>query len=382
MAYNSEVGAWGGMANPGAKAQTFAEFMAALKARPGLLGANGRMQGSSGGGPWDSQNMTPEDFYKEKMATKVQSGFTGFGDNMEANMVDPSHVSLDRTEDTRSQGLKVGLAMLSAPFAAAAMGFGAGGGAGGASGGFTGMGGAGGAMGAGADFGLVGAGAEAAGTAAGAAGTGGFTGSMLMPELAGSMPAGVTSYSSMIPAAAEVGTGFLTPAGTLGGATAVGGGLIGSGTAAEGAAAMAGSGGLWGKATDFLSNPSNLLKVGGTVLGALGGAAASGDSTTSKSNVNEPWSEAKPYLIDNLKTNAAMAEYYRQNPFSDLQKQQYQGLFNNLANSQANIPAMMANANSFGQSRRGQMPAMQGLLSGTQAAPIDWTQYQNIGRKG
>ena len=264
-----------------------------------------------------------------------------------------------------------------------------GGAAAGEAAGFSGMGGAGGAMGAGADFGLVGAGAEAAGTAAGAAGTaagtGGFTGSMLMPELAGSMPAGVTSFSSMIPVA-EVGTGFLTPAGTLGGATAVGGGLLGSGTAAEGAAAMAAAGGgggsLWGKATDFLSNPSNLLQVGGTVLGALGGAAASGDTTTSKSNVNEPWSEAKPYLIDNLKTNAAMAEYYRQNPFSDLQKQQYQGLFNNLANNQANMPAMMANANAFGQSKRGQMPAMQGLLSGTQAAPINWSQYENIGRRG
>ena len=124
------------------------------------------------------------------------------------------------------------------------------------------------------------------------------------------------------------------------------------------------------------------MKVGGTILGAVGGAAASGDKTTSNSSSRDPWAPAQPYLIDNLKTNANAQEFYRQNPFSDLQKQQYQGLFNNLANSQANIPGLLANASNFGKSSRGQMPAMQGLLSGTQAAPINFDQYANIGRRG
>ena len=380
--------------------QTYEDFLKTVRAEQ--LGADGRFLGPQSGTAYYAQGQTPQEYYNAHINDQRATGrFTGYGDNMTAEMEDIGPVSADWVKGPEgNRGLFGGISdMMTNPktlmgLAAigglgALTGFGgAAGAAGGAGGGFTGMGGAGGAMGAGADFGLVGAGAEAAGTAAGAAGTaagtGGFTGSMLMPELAGSMPAGVTSFSSMIPVA-EVGTGFLTPAGTLGGATAVGGGLLGAGTAAEGAAAIAAAGGggsLLSKAKDFLSNPSNLLQVGGTVLGALGGAAASGDTTTSKSNVNEPWSEAKPYLIDNLKTNAAMAEYYRQNPFSDLQKQQYQGLFNNLANNQANMPAMMANANAFGQSKRGQMPAMQGLLSGTQAAPINWSQYENIGRRG
>jgi len=166
------------------------------------------------------------------------------------------------------------------------------------------------------------------------------------------------------------------------GSGAGGGAGIGSGTVLGGGGAAAGGGGLLSKVKDFVTDPSNLLKVGGTVLAAAGGAAASKDSTTSKSSTNEPWAEAKPYLLDNLKTNAAMQEHYRANPFSDLQKQQYQGLFDSLANSKANVPGLLANANSFSQSRRGQMPAMQGLLSGTQAAPINFAQYQNIGRKG
>lgn len=134
---------------------------------------------------------------------------------------------------------------------------------------------------------------------------------------------------------------------------------------------------MFDTAGQFLKDNPTLAKLGGAAIGAL----SSKDSTTSNSSSRDPWAPAQPYLLDNLKTNSAMQEHYRQNPFSDLQKQQYQGLFNSLANSQANVPGLLANASSFGQSRRGQMPAMQGLLSGTQAAPIDWTQYANIGRK-
>jgi hypothetical protein len=139
---------------------------------------------------------------------------------------------------------------------------------------------------------------------------------------------------------------------------------------------------LLGRAGSYLSDPSNLLSIGGTVLGAVGGAAASRDTTTSNSSNRDPWVHAQPYLRDNLATNAAMAEHYRQNPFSELQQQQYQGLFNNLANNQANAPGLLANASSFGQSTRGRMPAMQGLISGTQAPAINWSAYQNIGRRG
>lgn len=136
---------------------------------------------------------------------------------------------------------------------------------------------------------------------------------------------------------------------------------------------------FWERAGSALTNPSNLVSL----LGAVGGAAAnSRDSTTNKTTTSDPWGPAQPYLLDNLATNAAAQEHYRARPFSDLQQQQYQGLFNSLANSQANVPGLLANASSFGQSSRGRMPAMRGLLSGTQAPAIDWNQYANIGRRG
>lgn len=143
-----------------------------------------------------------------------------------------------------------------------------------------------------------------------------------------------------------------------------------------------GSSSMFDTAGQWLKDNPTLAKLGGGLIGAIGGAAASGDKTTSASSSRDPWAPAQPYLIDNLKTNANAQEFYRANPFSDLQKQQYQGLFNSLANSQANIPGLLANASNFGKSSRGRMPEMQGLLSGTQAAPIDWGQYANIGRRG
>lgn len=271
--------------------------------------------------------------------------------------------------------------------------------------GFSGIGGTGGSAGIGSGTALGGAelaGAAGAGDVAALSGsqiaalnpvaTGtGFTGSMAMPELAGSMPAGVTEFSSMIPATPAAGTGYLTSAGMaggagsaagaglLGGATDATGALIGAGTAPEGAAAMAAAQpSFLSRVGSALTDPSNLVSL----LGAVGGAAASRDSTTSATTNRDPWGPAQPYLLDNLATNAAAQEHYRARPFSDLQQQQYQGLFNSLANSQANVPGLLANASSFGQSSRGRMPAMRGLLSGTQAPAIDWNQYANIGRRG
>lgn len=116
----------------------------------------------------------------------------------------------------------------------------------------------------------------------------------------------------------------------------------------------------------------------GAIAGGLLGAAASGDTTTSTNR--DPWGPAQGYLKDNLATNANMQKYYQANPFSQEQQSAYQGLLNTNANNQANAPIMQANANSFMQSKRGAMPAMQGLLSGTQAAPIDWSKYANIGK--
>lgn len=376
--------------------QNYDDFLKTLRAEQ--LGADGRFLGPQSGTAFYAQGQTPEQFYKSHLNDQKDTGrFTGYGDDMRPEMEDIGPVSADWVEgSTHKRGLLNGVTeMMSNPktlMGLAAMGgIGALGGAfsGGASG-FSGIGGTGGSAGIGSGTALGGAELAAAG-AGDIAALGGSQIAALSPAATGS------GFSFAMPEIMTAGTGV--DLGAIG-TTAIPGeaaaaGLLGNQSAAETArlASMnAGTNTLGGispnsalnsssmldTAGQFLKDNPTLLKLGGAAIGAMTGK----DSTTSNSSSRDPWKEAQPYLIDNLKTNAAMQEHYRANPFSDLQKQQYQGLFNSLGNAQANVPGLLANANAFGQSKRGAMPAMQGLLSGTQAAPIDWSQYANIGRRG
>jgi hypothetical protein len=132
--------------------------------------------------------------------------------------------------------------------------------------------------------------------------------------------------------------------------------------------------GLWDKATGFIKDNPTLAKL---AMGALG-AAASGDTKTSQSK--DPWGPAQPYLLQNLAQNQAMSDYYNKNPFSQEQQNAYQGLLNTVANSQAAGNGLLSMAQNFGQSKRGVMPQF-GPLGSAQAPAINWSQYQNIGRK-
>ena len=380
--------------------QTLEQFLKTI--RPEQLGTDGRFLGPQSGTNYQAEGLRPEDYFANRINDQRDTGrFQGYGDNMAPVMEDIGSVNANWIEGPRNNGMWGSMTdgfnqMINDPKFQAGLaavvggGYLAGGGFGGAAGagagetaGFSGIGGTGGSAGIGSGTFLGGAGETAAlsgsqiAALSPAATGGGF--SFATPEI---MTAGTGLDLGAIGTTAipgEAATAGFSGIGGTGGSAG-----IGSGTTLGGGGASASSGGLsgiWDKATNYISDPSNLLKIGGTVLGAVGGAAAGGDTTTSNSSSRDPWKEAQPYLIDNLKTNAAMQEHYRQNPFSDLQKQQYQGLFNNLANAQANVPGLLANANAFGQSKRGVMPPMTGLLSGTQAAPIDWTQYQNIGRK-
>jgi hypothetical protein len=106
-----------------------------------------------------------------------------------------------------------------------------------------------------------------------------------------------------------------------------------------------------------------------------GGAGAQSDS-------RDPWAAAQPYLKQNLETNKGLQDYYAQNPFSDLQKQQYQGLFNTLANNQAAGAGLLANASAFGQSKGGRLPTLQSMPTGTQAPAIDWASMNPYNSQG
>ena len=177
------------------------------------------------------------------------------------------------TNDAQAEGLRTAAKMTAAVFGGAAMMGSAAPAAGAAAGTEAGavatpvMGGG----------GAMGTALPSTGAMAGAGG-GGFTGSMAMPELAGSMPAGVTGFSSAIPAAAPAAGSWMpaaaTTAGTLGGATAIGtGAQIGAGTAAEGAAAMgAASTPAAATAGDSLFSKALSPLLGTAVKGLVGGA--------------------------------------------------------------------------------------------------------------
>lgn len=383
-------------------ATSYADYLKTIK--PEMLNSAGRFLGPGSGVNFLAEGMTPEQFYKQQAQVQREYegrsdyspsssafyGSLGTGENGGVNPISAAWREGAIPTGSTFQGKSSIWGPLS-QFIALAAGGGAFSGAGaGAVGdaGFSGMGGAGGSMGAGADFGLASGGGSALGSAAPAAGgfSFGVPDAMSAGVDIGSIGTTATSGSAPMTLAEQYAAYGGGGGGITGGLTGGAGGTFTGAAGGDLVGTAAGSGGglfdtMVSKGSDYLSDPSNWLKIGGTLLGAAGGAAAGGDKTTTNSSNRDPWAPAQPYLLDNLKTNAAAQEYYRANPFSDLQKQQYQGLFDSLANNSANMPALMANANAFSQSRRGAMPAMQGLISGTQAAPINWAQYQNIGRK-
>ena len=338
--------------------QTLEEFLKTLRAEQ--LGADGRFLGPQSGTNYQAEGMRPEDYFALRINDQRDTGrFQGYGDNMAPQMEDVGKVDANWVEGPKTNGMFGGLLggikdMVSDPKFLTALA---------AMGGISALGGA--FSGAGAASG----GATAGGSAAGA----GTPFSFATPEI---MTAGTGLDLGAVGTTAAI-PGEAVAAGFSGiGSGAAGSAGIGSGTALGGASA-AGGGGIAGTIGSFIKDNPILAQLGGAAIGALTGK----DTTTSTSSSRDPWAPAQPYLLDNLKTNAAMQEHYRANPFSDLQKQQYQNAFNGLANAQANMPGLLANASNFGKSSRGVMPAMNGLLSGTQAAPINWSEYANIGRR-
>lgn len=213
--------------------------------------------------------------------------------------------------------------------------------------------------------GLLGAGGASSAGGLGASGasgaaSGAFAGTAF--PAVGGLAAGDLALAAM-PQAVGAG-GALAGGGSIAGMAAGGSGLL---STLGGAAKTAGS---------FLKDNPILGQIGGALLGA----AAGQDSTTSSQK--DPWAPAQPYLKQNLQRNAGMQDYYAKNPFSTEQKTAYQGLLDTLANNQANAPAMAGMANSFMGSNRGLLSNMPQFTQGTKAAPVDWTKYQNIGLMG
>lgn len=324
---------------------------------PGMVGADGRFLGPGAGINYTAEGLTPQEFYTG------ESGYDPmpYEDSNSLKFQIPQD-DISWIEGAQNTGAK---GEFLAALLATVGGFGAAGAYGGG-GAAAGVGGATTAPVTGGTLGVTGTALPELATIGGE-GIGGFG------ALGGEGAAGFAGLGEF-PSALGVETGFgggFGSAGAGAGIEGYGGGLLAPGGAAIGGSSMI------DKAGSFLKDNPTLAKLGGAVIGA----ASAKDTQTSASQSKDPWAPAQPYLLDNLKTNAAMQEYYRANPFSNEQKTAYQGLLNTVANNAANAAPMTANANSFMQSSRGKMPQMQGLLSGTQAAPIDWSKYANIGRK-
>lgn len=157
--------------------------------------------------------------------------------------------------------------------------------------------------------------------------------------------------------------------------------MIGSGAAATGGGLLETIGNAVKPVTTAIKGVNDLTggNLGG-IIGGLAGAAASGDTTTSASK--DPWGPAQQYLKDNLAQNKRMQDYYSANPFSQEQKQAYQGLLNTNANGMSNAGNFNQIAQNFMGSNRGLMGQMPTLNQGVTAPQVDWTKYANIGKGG
>lgn len=84
--------------------------------------------------------------------------------------------------------------------------------------------------------------------------------------------------------------------------------------------------------------------IAGPIAGAVvGGLMSDGGSQTAS---KEPWSEAAPWLRENIAQGRNLQSYYQQNPWNALQQAAYQNTFSDIDNFRSSIaPGMMDFAN-------------------------------------
>lgn len=101
--------------------------------------------------------------------------------------------------------------------------------------------------------------------------------------------------------------------------------------------------------------PSAIGQIVGGVAGGLFSDSGGGQSQT---QTREPWGPAQQGLKDVLSDATKLREYYKQNPFNQLQQTSLQNLYGDIDNYRQNIaPATMALANRFMNSNYQRAPA-------------------------
>lgn len=88
------------------------------------------------------------------------------------------------------------------------------------------------------------------------------------------------------------------------------------------------------------------LSIGATALGGLLGSKAGGDQQQTATATKDPWAPAQPYMLDNLKNEASLQQYYQATPFNQQQTEGYSNLFGDIGNFRNNVmPGLMDFAN-------------------------------------
>lgn len=101
--------------------------------------------------------------------------------------------------------------------------------------------------------------------------------------------------------------------------------------------------------------PDAIGQIGGAVLGGLFSDSGGGQS---QSQTREPWGPAQQGLKDVLSDATKLREYYKQNPFNQLQQTSLQNLYGDIDNYRQNMaPSMMALSNRLMNSNYQRAPA-------------------------
>lgn len=109
--------------------------------------------------------------------------------------------------------------------------------------------------------------------------------------------------------------------------------------------------------------PAAIAPIAGAVVGGLMSDKGGGQTQTQN---REPWGPAQQGLKDVLSDATKLREYYKQNPFNQLQQTSYQNLYGDIDNYRQNMaPSMMALSNRLMNSNYQRAPAgseMGGML--------------------
>lgn len=92
---------------------------------------------------------------------------------------------------------------------------------------------------------------------------------------------------------------------------------------------------------------SDILKGVGILSDLTGGGKKENGGAGSQSETRDPWGPSQPYILRGLRDTSTLNDYYKQNPFSDLQKKYYGQQFSDIDNFRNTVaPGLMAFANS------------------------------------